>query len=46
VTTSHNFPPNRSYTVTLTATGSGGSDAATGSLTCAKKSCSGSGIGQ
>jgi subtilisin family serine protease len=46
VTTSHNFPPNRSYTVTLTATGSGGSDAATGSLTCVKKSCSGNGIGQ
>jgi subtilisin family serine protease len=46
VTTSHNFPPKRTYTVTLTATGSGGSDTATGSITCAQKSCTGSGVGQ
>jgi subtilisin family serine protease len=40
VTASHNFAPNRSYTVTLTATGAGGSDTETASVTCVKKSCS------
>jgi PKD repeat protein len=35
-----NFPPNRSYTVTLTATGSGGSNATSQTVTCLKKSCS------
>ena len=40
VVVTKNFPPNRSYTVTLTATGSGGSDTATQSITCQKKSCS------
>lgn len=40
VTVTKNFPPNRSYTVTLTATGSGGSDATSKVVSCAKKSCS------
>jgi subtilisin family serine protease len=35
-----NFPPNRSYTVTLTATGSGGSSTTSQTVACAKKSCS------
>jgi len=35
-----NFPPNRSYTVTLTATGSGGSNATSKTVSCLKKSCS------
>ena len=42
---SHNFAPNRGYTVTLTATGGGGSDNATGSVSCVKKSCTSSGSG-
>jgi len=40
VTTSHNFAPNRSYTVTLTASGAGGSSATSKTVQCAKKSCS------
>jgi subtilisin family serine protease len=35
-----NFPPNRSYTVTLTATGSGGSNATSKTVSCLKKTCS------
>jgi hypothetical protein len=35
-----NFPPNRSYVVTLTATGGGGSNSTFKTVTCAKKSCS------
>jgi subtilisin family serine protease len=40
LTTTHNFAPNRSYTVTLTATGSGGSNATSKTVSCVKKSCS------
>ena len=40
VTTSHNFAPNRSYTVTLTATGNGGTSTASKPISCTKKSCS------
>ena len=40
VTTSHQFAPNRSYTVTLTATGNGGSSTASKPISCTKKSCS------
>jgi hypothetical protein len=32
--------------VTLTATGQGGSDAATGNVNCVKRSCTASGSGQ
>jgi subtilisin family serine protease len=35
-----NFPPNRSFTVTLTATGSGGSNSTQQTVNCVKKSCS------
>ena len=40
VTATKNFPPNRSFTVTLTATGSGGSNSTQKTIACAKKSCS------
>ena len=40
VTASHNFPPNGTFNVTLTATGSGGSDATSKPVSCVKKSCS------
>jgi subtilisin family serine protease len=40
VIVSKNFPPNRTYTVTLTATGSGGSHATSRTVACAKKTCS------
>jgi PKD repeat protein len=40
VTVRHNFAPNRNYTVTLTATGSGGTDSASKPISCVKKSCS------
>jgi PKD repeat protein len=41
IVVSKNLAPNRTYTVTLTATGSGGSDATSRTVTCAKKSCAG-----
>ena len=37
---SHNFAPNRSYTVTLTAKGDGGTDTESKPIVCSKKSCS------
>jgi PKD repeat protein len=37
---SKSYPPNGTFTVTLTATGSGGSDTASTSVRCRKKSCS------
>ena len=40
VSVSHTFAPNRSYTVTLTATGSGGTDTEWKPISCSKKSCS------
>ena len=40
ITTSHNFVARRSYTVTLTATGAGGSSTASQPVTCGKRSCS------
>jgi subtilisin family serine protease len=40
LTTTHNFAPNRSYTVTLTAMGSGGSNATSKTVSCVKRSCS------
>ena len=39
IVVSKNLAPNRTYTVTLTATGSGGSDTTSRTVTCAKKSC-------
>ena len=40
VTTSHSFAPNRSYTVTLTATGNGGTSSTSKPISCTRKSCS------
>ena len=40
VTTSHTFALRRSYTVTLTATGAGGSNSTTSPITCNKRNCS------
>ena len=40
ITTSHNFVARRSYTVTLTATGAGGSSTASQPVTCNKRNCS------
>ena len=40
VTTSHTFALRRSYTVTLTATGAGGSNPATNPISCNKRNCS------
>jgi subtilisin family serine protease len=40
VTASHNFPPNGTFNVTLTATGGGGSNATSKSVTCVRKVCS------
>ena len=40
VTTSHAFALRRSYTVTLTATGAGGSNPATNPISCNKRNCS------
>ena len=40
VTTSHNFAPNGSYTVTLTATGNGASSTTSKPISCSKRRCS------
>ncbi len=40
LTTSHSFAPNRNYTVTLTASGPGGTNSTSKPISCAKKGCS------